>query len=138
MAASTGVGTGGWRILVGPPAGWHVEWQVKLDEAQGTTVHWGSYGPDYQTAIEDAWVKGLAGIDYQPGATQTYRLDFGAMTQTRTSCAEGWGTSRVIRRIFAEDESPSAPSRPSDEPMLVTEAVAVQGSSGPADAPASS
>ena len=111
--------------MVGPPAGWHVEWQVRLEDAQGTTMHWGTYGPEYQPVIENAWRQGMAGLDYQPGATQRYRLDFGTMTQTRTSCSEGWGTSRVIRRIFVPDESLSTPSRPSDETMAATEDAAV-------------
>ena len=91
-----------------------MEWQVQLDHAGGTTVLWGTYGPEYQEFIENVWREGMAGVDYKPGKTQTYRLDFGTMTQTRTSCSEGWGTRRALRRIFAPDESPSKRSRPSE------------------------
>ena len=108
----------GWLApVVVPPEGWHVEWQVKLDSADGTTVTWGTYSPAYQEAIEAAWQLRAAGVDYQPGRTQTYRLDFGAMVQTRTSCSEGWGTRRSIRRIFVPNESASEPRGHSEEDM---------------------
>ena len=103
MSAATGDGSHGYRPLVGPPHGWYVEWQVQVDSWDDMTATWGTYSQHWQSIIEQAWRMGLAGLDYTPGRWQSYRLDFGAMVQERTSCAEGWGSRRTIRRIFAPE-----------------------------------
>ena len=96
------------RPLVPPPEGYKVEWQVQLDSPDDVTEAWGVYGPAYQRVIEQLWEVGAAGMDYQPGESQQYHLDFNLLVQTRTSCEPGWGTSRAIRRVFVPDTTSTA------------------------------
>ena len=110
-------GLAGFRPLVVPPEGWEVEWQVKLDSADGETVTWGAYSAQYQAAIETAWMQGHLGLDYQPGRTQQYRLDFGSMRQIRTTAAPGYGSARTIRRTFVPNKPRTDPSPPADADM---------------------
>ena len=93
------------RLLAAPPppAGYHVEWQVELDRTDEGTPTWGVYSAEYQNTIEDLFLQGVDSMDYQPGRTQTYTIDFNNLTQTRTSCEPGWGTVRRIRRTFVPD-----------------------------------
>ena len=103
MSAEAGDGSHGYRPIVGPPHGWHVEWQVQVDNWDDIRTTWAAYNQLWQTIIEETWRMGLEGLDYKPGRSQTYRLDFGAMVQERTSCAEGWGSRRTIRRVFVPE-----------------------------------
>lgn len=100
----------GFRVFQHPPAGYHVEWQVLLEMKDGTTKTWGAYAPHYQTIIEQLFVSGVSGMDYQPGQSQTYRIDFMRLLQVRTSCSEGWGSERPIRRVFVPDDVPQESS----------------------------
>ena len=96
-------------------AGDEVEWQVKLDSPDGEPVTWGAYSAQYQPAIEAARLQGHLGLEYQPGRTQQYRLDFGSMQQFRTSAAPGYGSARMIRRSFV-------PMKPRTEPFPLADA----------------
>ena len=71
-----------------------------LDSADGETVTWGAYNLQYQAIIEQVWQQGNVGMEYKPGKTQIYVLDFVRMVQRRTSSAPGFGSERTVRRIF--------------------------------------
>ena len=96
----------GHRIFQLPPPGYHVEWQVLLQDDEETTETWGTYASHYQVIMEELFTGGAAGMDYQPGRSQTYRIHFDRLVQVRTSCPEGWGSERRIRRVFVPDDPP--------------------------------
>ena len=96
----------GYRVFELPPPHYHVEWQVMLDSSDDTTVTWGAYSPYYQKELEAVFRSGRSGITYQPGQTQEYCIDFIRMLQIRTSCSEGWGSERRVRRVFVPDDMP--------------------------------
>ena len=96
----------GHRVFQLPPPGYHVEWQVHLQDPEQTTETWATYAPHYQLIMEELFTGGAAGLDYQPGRTQTYRIHFDRLVQVRTSCPEGWGSERRIRRVFVPDDPP--------------------------------
>ena len=77
-----------------------MQWEVELDAPDDVTDAWGVYAAEWQQMMEELWVQGAASMDYQPGRRHTYKIDFNQMLQVRTSCKEGWGASRRIRRVF--------------------------------------
>ena len=96
----------GYRTFELPSPGYHVEWQVMLDSDDDPTVKWGVYSPYYQRKLEEVFTSGRSGVDYQPGQTQEYRIDFIRMLQIRTSCSQGWGSERRVRRVFVPNDTP--------------------------------
>ena len=78
----------------------HPEWQVQLHSRDEETVTWYTYSSTWQGLIEDSWFMGEDGLDYTPGRSQSYRLDFGAMVQVLMSCSEGLGSRHMLRRVF--------------------------------------
>ena len=91
------------RVVVAPPPGFVVEWQVALESPDARTEVWGVYDAPYQKVIEQLWTLGGTSMEYQPGATQKYLLDLNRLLQIRVSCERGWGSERRVRRIFVSD-----------------------------------
>ena len=89
------------RILVPPPEGMHVEWQVWLETTDDMAVKWCTYAPDLQEVIERDWARGAPHINFMLcESSQTYRLDLNKMELTCTSAV---GVIRKVRRIFVPD-----------------------------------
>ena len=82
-----------------------MQWEVELDAPDDVTDAWGVYASEWQQMMEELWVQGAAAMDYQPGSRHTYKIDFNQMLQVRTSCNEGWGASRRIRRVFVRSDA---------------------------------
>ena len=113
---------GGHRVHKLAPPGMHVEWQVKLFNRSSGIVTWYTYSSLWQGLIEHSWFMGEDGLDYMPGRSQTYRLDFGAMVQVLTSCSEGTGSRHMLRRAFVPNWSSCSPVIRRDAMMSAVDA----------------
>ena len=84
---------------------WHVVWQVRTGEPWGRAGHiWTDYSVDYCRLLEEALAHERQGIEYQPGARYTYRIDVYAMTQTTLAT----GNVRPVRRLVISAEASRA------------------------------
>ena len=87
-------------------------WEVALDTPAGAEQRWARYEEKFVRLFELCLEVGVMRVEYMPGETQSYVLDFVEMTQTRSSTFPGYGTSRKVRRYIpassASDSSAAA------------------------------
>jgi len=118
------------RVLVPPPEGYQVEWQVREVGPWDLTV-WASYDSNYQKAIEACWLAGSPTFAFDPVPGATCLLDLNRWLQTRIDPHQPQGGScRCIRRVFVPslshmvvDTAGSAASQPQVAEAPVTRIV---------------
>ena len=89
------------RVLVPPPAGYEVEWQVHMDVAcwKDSNV-WIAYSAQDQLAIEKAWMRGKANAFVRPQGDEMWKLDLNSLLVSPIDCPWAPGKTHPIRRVF--------------------------------------
>ena len=97
------------------PDGYRPVWQVKGDDPWGWPTQRIDYNDEYNAVIELAFQNGIFSLDYQPGKSQVFQINFDGMTQTNVTSS----TVRAIRRILVHERSDVDPMDEWDVPQTV-------------------
>ena len=97
------------------PDGYRAVWQVKGDDPWGYPTQWIDYNDEYNAVIEMAFQNGIFSLDYMPGRTQVFQINFDLMRQINVTSSK----ERAIRRILVHVGSDIDPMEEWDVPQPV-------------------
>lgn len=83
------------------PDGYRPVWQVKGDDPWGYPGPWIDYDDAFNAVMELSFQNSIYSLQYQPGRTQVFQINFDGMTQTNITSS----TVRAIRRILVHLQS---------------------------------